>query len=210
MNPLYLYPAEANLLKSGKRGEAYRETWKKLADIANRQAGQTWGGKLQKLHTLTQVLAAVSIALAAMYVMIEILFRVLPAAQGNASGGTGMHIVFVLVIAVPAVLCCAAREYVKDRILKHYLNDYEPVCEVYGEETLRQIGEVLRKEKATPVGNYVCLRCRRSSRYDETLHNRDEMYCPYCKGNTLVGQIDGNLLEACCNYQAELDARTER
>ena len=210
MNPLYLYPAEANLLKSGKRGEAYREAWKKLADVTNKYAGQMWGGKPEKLHTLAQVLAAVSIVLAAMYVVIEILLRVLPSAQGNAGGDTGMHIVFILVIAVPAVLCCAAREYVKDRILKHFLNEYEPVCESYGEETLRQIGEVLRKERAAPVGNYVCLRCRRSSRYDETLHSRDEMFCPFCKGNTLVGRLDGYLLDACCNYQAELDARMGR
>lgn len=210
MNPLYLYPAEANLLKSGKRGEAYREAWKKLADVANQYAGKAWGGKPGKLHTLTKVLAAVSIALAAMYVMIEILLRVLPSAQRSTADDAGMHIVFVLLIAVPAVGCYAARELVRDRILKHYLNEYEPVCESYGEETLRQIGAVLRKERTTPAGNYVCLRCRRSSRYDETLHSRDEMLCPFCKGDTLVGQLDGHLFGACCNYQAELDARMGR
>ena len=209
MNPLYLYPAEANLLKSGKRGEDYREAWKQLVEATNRQAGKTVEEKPRQLHVLTQVLLAVSIALAAMYVIIEILFRVTPPSPERAADARGMHIVFVVLIAVPAVLCYLAREYFKERILKYYLNDYQPLCEVYGQETLRQIGAVLRKEKATPVGTYVCLRCRRSSRYDETLHSGDELRCPYCKGNTLVGQIDGNLLDVCCNYQAELDAHTK-
>ena len=210
MNPLYLYPAEANLLKSGKRGEAFREASKKLADVTNQYAGQSSDGKPKKLHLLAQVLAGVSIVLAALYVITEILLRVIPPSSGNAADDRGMHVVFLVLIAAPAVGCYLAREQVKDRILKHYLNDYEPLCEVYGEETLRQIGKVLRKEHVTATANYVCLRCRRGCRYDETLHSRDEMRCPVCGGDTLVGRITGNLFDVCCNYQAELDARIQR
>ncbi|MBP0971825.1 MAG: hypothetical protein IKX57_07985 [Oscillospiraceae bacterium] len=209
MNPLYQYPAEANLLKNGKRGsEDYRDAWKKLAEVTGKQALRSQDKKLQKLHICKTVLLVLSIVLAALYVMVEILSQVLPAA--NAGGMKNMHVLFAGVIGVPALLCCAVREYVKDGILRHYLRDYEPVCEQYGVETLRKVGEVIRGEHRTAMGNYVCLRCRRGCRYDQTRHGQDGMFCPVCGGDTLVGRITGSLFDICCNYQAELDALESR
>ncbi|MCR4760673.1 MAG: hypothetical protein K5705_10490, partial [Oscillospiraceae bacterium] len=120
------------------------------------------------------------------------------------------RMVFAFLLAVPALLCWVVREYLKDGILRHYLRDYEPICEQYGTETLRQIGTVIRGEHQTAMGNYVCLRCRRGCRYDQTRHGQDGMYCPVCGGDTLVGRITGSLFDICCNYQAELDALESR
>ena len=210
MNPLYQYPAEANLLKSGQRGADYRDAWKQLADAAGKQAAQSADPKLKRLYICGTGLLVLSIVLAAVYVLLEILFHVMPPSPARAEGMNGVHVVFALATAVPAALCWFGREYVRDSILRYHLRTYEPVCTQYGTETLRQIGEVLRGEHVTATGHYVCLRCRRGCRYDETRHTRDAMYCPVCGGETLVGRITGGLFDVCCNYQAELDALAER
>ena len=208
MNPLYQYPAEANLLKTGQRGDNdYRDAWKKLTDVTGKQALPAGDKQLQKLYFCKTALLVISITLAALYVPVEILFQVLPSVQTGSMKNA--HMVFAVLIAVPALLCWIVREYVKDGILRHYLRDYEPICEQYGVETLRQIGTVIRREHQTATGNYVCLRCRRGCRYDETQHSRGGMYCPVCGGDTLVGRITGSLFDVCCNYQAELDERAQ-
>ncbi len=210
MNPLYKYPAEANLLKSGKRSDAYREAWKKLADVSARQASLSPDSSLHRLYVGERVLQGISIVLAALYVLAEILmFHVLPQPAEAGAERNYLHVLLLLAIAVPAVLCYVGHEYGKDSILRRYLKEYEPVCSQYGAETLREIGRVLRGEHENATANYVCLRCRRGCRYDQTVHTRDEMFCPVCGGDTLVGRITGYLFDACCNYQAELDARTE-
>lgn len=209
MNPLYQYPAEANLLKNGQRGsDDYRDAWKKMAEVTGKQALQSQDKKLKRLHICKTLLLGLSIVQASVYVLVEILWQVLPAEKTGSLKGA--HVLFTALIAVPALLCLAAREYVKDGILRHYLRDYEPVCEQYGVETLRKVGEVIRGEHQTAMGNYVCLRCRRGCRYDETRHGQDGMYCPVCGGDTLVGRITGSLFDICCNYQAELDALESR
>ena len=206
MNPLYQYPAEANLLKSGQRGDDdYRDAWKKLAEVTGKQTPPDGDKPLKRLYFSKTALLIISIALAAVYVLVEILSQVLP--PERAGSLKGAHMVFALAIAVPALLCYVVREYVKDGILRHYLRDYTPICEQYGVETLRQIGTVIRREHQNATANYVCLRCRRGCRYDETRHSRDGMYCPICGGDTLVGRITGSLFDVCCNYQAELDSR---
>ena len=210
MNPLYKYPAEANLLKSGKRSDDSREAWKMLTDVVSRHASLSPDSRLHRLHIGERVLLGISIVLAAMYVMAEILmFHVLKPASESGTGRNYLHVLLLLAIAVPAALCYLGHEYVKDSILRHYLRDYEPVCEQYGAETLRQIGKVLRGEHVTATANYVCLRCGRGCRYDQTVHTQDEMFCPVCGGDTLVGRITGYLFDVCCNYQAELDSREE-
>ena len=179
MNPLYRYPAQANAVKNGAlSGKARRRALRTLRDhvcnLEHRSYDEYSARANRRMKLLEQIMFLLGILLGFSGISSLI-------SENRSFRLTAAAILAAVMLADFALF--GIWLIMRRRLLRHFLEQYEPVCTDRDEASLTRAGAMLCScEPEAAFGKeYRCLTCGGALRGDG-----QPAHCPKCSGNLLV------------------------